>query len=199
MNEKRFKELLNEYLDGELSGADLLAFKQALSESVRYRNLLRQYQCLQRAQVMACRRKPRLQLGLFPFGQICRSGALLMNTSVLLLCVGLFQTQEPMGASLSVSYSSASAAGAKQSEDAVQVESVNLSKNLSSSGGVRELASSILPMVSVASTGSLLPAVSSNNNGTALPKETVERGSTAAVTPDVDARIISDEYGFVIL
>lgn len=96
MNDKRFHELLNEYLDGELSGEDRVVFQRALQASPRYRMILRQYERLQVAQVAAVARSPRLRFSLFPLGRICRGGALLMNASVLFLSVSLFQAREPL-------------------------------------------------------------------------------------------------------
>ncbi len=209
MNEKRFKELLNEYLDGELSGTDLQAFKQALSESVHYRNLLRQYQCLDRMQAAACRRNPRLNFRLLPFGQVCRSGAMLMNASVLFLCVGLFQTQVPMGTNLPSAYFSSSDAPSASAAESRLTEAMTgelAEPPVSVVASARENGLAALPSamsgtttVALRETG-LSPGAPKASGGASAARDAGEKvASTALVAPDFDGRLISDEYGFVLL
>ena len=195
MNEKRFKELLNEYLDGELSGADLQAFKQALSESVHYRNLLRQYQCLDRMQAAACRRNPRLNFRLLPFGQVCRSGAMLMNASVLFLCVGLFQTEVPLGTTLPSTYFSA-----PESEKVSPAETVR-TEGFSSEMPAPVSAGSLVVSAPRDLSGTIVPAKATSGAVTNVAKarEAGEKVSAATSAQEFEGRIISDEYGFVLL
>ncbi|MDR2982385.1 MAG: zf-HC2 domain-containing protein [Puniceicoccales bacterium] len=183
MNDKRFHELLNEYLDGELSGADLREFKQALEDTPRYQVLLRQYKRLQVAQVAAVKRRPSLQFGsLFPFGRICRSGALLMNSCVLLLAVGLFQARAPLNTDMTSSGSYSTAAPSSLS-----------------SAGKDDAKSGIQPALRVSSDSTAGLSVADVFGSVTSSVQVVADQSTSAGSGDSYGSLLAEEYSFVRL
>lgn len=100
MNEDRFHELLNEYLDGEISRQDFGELKKAIETTPRYRKIFEEYKRLQTAQIIApaaiaATKKTRRPLtGFFSAPRLLRSGAILANCSVLLLTVGICRQPE---------------------------------------------------------------------------------------------------------
>lgn len=102
MNDQRFNELLNEYLDGEINATDKAVFEQALNANPRYRTLWRQHLRMHTAQVAAIMRSPRLHARLFTasIGRLCRGVTLLSNLAIFVLSISLFQTRETFNADL---------------------------------------------------------------------------------------------------
>ncbi len=102
MDADRFHELLNEYLDGEISGEGLSELNKAIEEQPNYRKLFYEYQRIRIAEkafltgrVSAKIAKPApfsLLTGFFSPRRILRSAGVLTNCSILLLTVGLYRT-----------------------------------------------------------------------------------------------------------
>jgi hypothetical protein len=96
MNDKKFNQLLEQYLDGELSRPELDAFRQALLDSPARLRAFRFERRLRAAQNIAVIRAPRLAFALPTAGRIHRFSTMLANAAVLVFVFGLsFQASEP--------------------------------------------------------------------------------------------------------
>jgi hypothetical protein len=102
MDDKRFNELLNEYLDGEINATDKAAFEQALQSNSRYRALWSQHRRMHTAQIAAIMRSPRLQARLFTasIGRLCRGVTLLSHLAIFVFSISLFQSRETFNTDL---------------------------------------------------------------------------------------------------
>jgi anti-sigma factor RsiW len=95
MNNTDFNQLLNAYLDGELTRKDLELFNQALHESPARQREFYLQQRLRLAQPLAATRHPGLLFAWPSANRMHRFGTLFANAAVLVFVLGLsFQMRE---------------------------------------------------------------------------------------------------------